>query len=224
MNTKFVSNKHGLPFYFYFIIASFLTSFIVFKQPRTPIYLKLFCPFLGITLLVENYALYLRNKGSDTYVLYSFFTSIEFAFYLYVLSCIIHNLKMRLTIRYVLIINALIALINILFIQKNSFNSISYSFSCLLIVFFSIYYFLELFRQPKFVNLINEPPFWICSGLLFYYCCSFPLFSLAAFVSTVPQSLLNNLIILVYVINALLYSLFIIAFLCRIRMPKYTSQ
>jgi len=209
-----------LPLYFYFILASFLVSLFLHKQRGTKLYLKLFSPFLGITFLVEVYGRYLRYQGRNNLLLYSFFTTFEFIFYLYLLSCIIHNLKMRMAIKYILVINALIAFANSLFIQKGGFSSITYSISCLLIVFFCIYYFLELFRSPKFVNLINEPPFWICSGLLFYYCCSFPLFGLITFLSTVPRSLINNFYILVNVMNVLLYTSFIIAFVCRLKIRK----
>ena len=160
-----------MPVSFYFIIASFLVSLLLYKQPGTPIYLKLFSPFLGITLLVEGYGHYLQDQGLTNYTVYSYFTTIEFVFYLYVLSCVINNSKMRLAIRCISVINALISLINILFIQKNEFSSITYSLSCLLIIFFSIYYFFDHFRHPRQMRLTNEPEFWICLGLLFYYCC-----------------------------------------------------
>jgi len=213
--------SNNLPVYFYFIIASFLVSLLLYKQSGTSGYLKLFSPFLGITLLVDGYGLYLSDQGHNTYILYSFFTALEFVFYLYVLSCIINNAKMRLAIRYILVINAFIALTNTLFIQKDRFNSITYSFSCLLIVFFCIYYFLEIFRYPKSVNLVKEPSFWICSGLLFYYCCSFPLLGLTTFLTTIPKVLLRNIFFLLNVMNILLYTLFIIAFLCSVRIRKY---
>src|SRR5260221_3318127 len=138
-----------LPAALYFIIASFLISLFLFKQTATEGYLKLFPPFLGITILVEGYGRYLRDHGHNNNLLYSSFTSIEFVFYLYVLSCIINNKKMRSAARYILVLNAFIAVINILFIQKDRFNSITYSISCLLIIFFSIYYFFELFRYPQ---------------------------------------------------------------------------
>jgi hypothetical protein len=213
-----------LPIYVLFIAASFIVSLNVYKQKVSEFYLKLFPPFLFTSLLVEIFALYLVSLGKENYYIYSVFTAIEFVFYMYVLSCLISNNKMRRFIRYILIFNAVIALVNLLFIQKGRFNSITYSLSCLLIVFFSIYYFLELFRYPKAVKLINQPAFWICSGLLFYYCCSFPLLGLTNFLGEFPAVLLNNVYIFLNVMNILLYTLFIIAFLCRIKMPRYISQ
>lgn len=224
----FVINKNGilsiLPIYILFIAASFIVSLSVYKQKMTEFYLKLFPPFLFISLLVEVFAIYLVNIGKENYDLYSVFTALEFVFYMYLLSCLIKSIKMKKIIRYILVLNVIIAFANIILIQKDRFNSITYSLSCLLIVFFCIYYFLELFRYPKAVKLINEPAFWICSGLLFYYCCSFPLIGLTNFLGEFPKVLLNNVYIILNVMNILLYTLFIIAFLCRIKIRKYTSS
>src|SRR5881394_1746980 len=96
--------------YYSFVIASFLISFLLFKQPKTPVYLRLFSPFLGITVCVEGYGLYLTYHELSNQVLFSLFTMVEFIFYLYVLSCVVCNLKTRLAIRYILVSNALIAL------------------------------------------------------------------------------------------------------------------
>jgi hypothetical protein len=209
-----------MPVYFYFIVISFLVSFPLFRQTQTPFYLKLFSPFLGLTLLVDGYGLYLRSKGINNYTMYSLFTALEFVFYLFVLSCIIRNLRVRLLVRYILVFNIFFSLISMFYIQKDRFNSISYSLSCLLIVFFCIYYFFEIFRYPQFVNLKNEPSFWICSGLLFYYCCSFPLLGLTTLLETIPRVLVDNIFILLNAMNILLYTLFVIAFLCRIKTQK----
>ena len=86
---------------------------------------------------------------------------------------------MKKVIRIIMILYALIAIINIIFIQKmKAFHTVTYAFGCLLIVAVCIYYFFELFKIPKSVKLKNNPAFWICSGLLFFYCCGFPLFGL----------------------------------------------
>ncbi|MGZ8557320.1 MAG: hypothetical protein ACXWWC_03260, partial [Chitinophagaceae bacterium] len=79
---------------------------------------------------------------------------------------------MKKIIKAVLLIYALTSTVNIIFIQKmKAFHTITYSLGCLLIVIFCFYYFLELFKLPKSVKLKNNPAFWICTGLLFFYCC-----------------------------------------------------
>ena len=118
---------------------------------------------------------------------------------------------------------ALTAVINIVFIQKmKAFHTVTYAFGCLLIVVVCIFYFLELFRNPKSVKLTSNPAFWICSGLLFFYCCGFPLYGLLNFISGISL-IINNFFAIIIILNIFLYSLFTIAFLCRLKIRKYTS-
>lgn len=121
-------------------------------------------------------------------------------------------------------IYVLVVILNALFIQKDSgFTSIPYAIGCLLIVSFCIYYFYELFQLPKAVNLVRQPAFWICSGLLFFYCTSFPIYALFNFLKKSAPNFLNNYGVIVLVLNVFLYSAFTIAFLCRLRTRKSTS-
>lgn len=209
--------------YFCFIVISFLVSLTVYFIPKSSIYLKLFPPFLLATFLVEMFALYLITIKQSNVTLFNFFTTFEFCFYLWIISLIISNKKMKKIIRITLVIYAFTAIINILFIQKmKMFHTVTYSLGCLLIVLFCIYYFFELFRLPKSIKLQNDPAFWICSGLLFYYCCGFPLFGLINFVNGLPRLVIKNFQTIVMIMNFFLYSLYTIAFLCRIRTRKYT--
>ena len=201
------------------LLAS-LTFYFTSKSPDT--YLKLFSPFLLITLLVELLGTYHSIINQNNLILYNFFTVFEFCFYLWVISLIISNKKVKKIIRFTLLIYVFSAIMNILFIQKmKMFHTVTYSLGCLLIVSFCIYYFLELFRLPKSVKLKNDPAFWICSGLLFYYCCGFPLFGLINFVNGLPRLIIKNFQTIVTIMNIFLYSLFTIAFLCRIKTRKY---
>lgn len=206
----------------FFIALSLIASFKIYGQEKSEFYLKLFPPYLGLSLLIEIVAIYLVQIGAKNYILYSVFGIIEFAFFLFVLSEIIKKKSVRKIIRITLVLNVLVSTSNILFFQTGTYTSISYSFGSLLVVVFSIYYFFELFRYPKFIRLVKEPSFWICSGILFYYCCSFPLLGLTTLLSynTTPL-LIRNAYIILSVLNCLLYTLFIIAFLCRSRIGKY---
>jgi len=210
--------------YLCIVAICFLASLTVyFNSKSSDTYLKLFPPFLMITLFVELLGLYLRNKNQNNLALFNFFTVFEFCFYLWVISLIISNKKIKKLIRVILVIYAFTAITNILFIQKmKMFHTVTYSLGCLLIVSFCIYYFLELFRLPKSIKLKNDPAFWLCSGLLFYYCCGFPLFGLINFVNGLPRLIIKNFQTIVTIMNILLYSLFTIAFLCRIKTRKYT--
>jgi hypothetical protein len=201
---------------------SFIGSvFSVFRK-NSPGYIKLFSPFLFISLIIEGLGYYLWNAGKETYELYNYFTVFEFSFYLFILNKIIIKRKAKTIVKITLVIYFLIALGNIMGFQKQTFHTITYSLGCLLIVCVCVYYFFELFQQPTFINLVREPSFWICSGLLFYYCCSFPLYGAINFLNGIPDFLLKNMQTILTIMNILLYSLFTIAFLCRIRIRKYT--
>ena len=213
-----------LPIYFYFILVSFLVSLTVFTVPKaTDRYLRFFPPFLIATLAVEFTGSYLSYSQKNNLTLYNFFTAFEFVFYLWILSLIIQHPKVKKVIWATMFIYAIAAVVNIVYVQKmKTFHTYTYVVGCLIIVIFCIYYFFELFRLPKSVKLKNNPSFWICSGLLFFYCCGFPLFGLINSWGNISPLILRNFDAIVTILNIFLYSLFTIAFLCRIKVRKYT--
>jgi hypothetical protein len=211
-----------LPVYFYFIVLSFIVSLIVYRGNGYP-YIKLFPLFLLTTLTAEFIGSYLYSLGKNNLYIYNFFSVLEFSFYLYVISLIISNARVKKYIRIAIILNAIASIINILFIQgMKTTHTVTYSIGCLLIVMACIYYFYELFRLPKSVKLSRNPAFWICSGLLFFYICGFPLFAFVNFWGRFKW-MVNSFSDIFDILNFFLYSLFTIAFLCS-RTPKYTSS
>lgn len=212
-----------LPLYIYFICLSFLISLSLFHRIKGFSYLKLFPPFLFVTLVTEILGSYFWSIGRNNLVLYNFFTVFEFCFYLFVIRLIIGSKKVKIIIQLTAILYAIAAIVNILFIQSmKTFHTVTYSIGCLLIVIFCIYYFLELFRLPRFVNLVANPAFWICSGLLFFYCCGFPLYGLVNVWADISDLVGRNFDRIITILNIFLYSLFTIAFLCNKTM-NYTS-
>jgi hypothetical protein len=102
------------------------------------------------------------------------------------------------------------------------FHTVTYSLGCLAVVSACFYYFFELFRLPKSVKLIRNPAFWICSGLLFFYCCGFPLYAFISLWNRV-RWVINSFGSIITILNIFLYSLFTIALLCS-KTPKYSSS
>ena len=215
----------SLPIYIYLIGLSFFSSIVVFfRDSSNYLYLKLFTPFLFLTLLAELLGFYLGSIGKHNAYVYNFFSTFEFCFYLWVLSLIIQNRYVRKAIRIIIVLYILIAVANILFIQKvTKFHTVTYSLGCLLIVSFCIYYFFELFKFLQPVKLQNNPAFWICSGLLFFYCCGFPLYGLINSWASISTLVVYNFEKIVTILNIFLYSLFTIAFLCT-KKKNYTSS
>jgi hypothetical protein len=212
----------------YFDIVSIgialLAGLAIYFQPNTDIYLKLFPLFLLLTGIVIIIATYLTAQNGNNTILYNFFTSFEFCFYFFILYRIIRKPLAKRIILCILLIYPLVDLINIFFIQKlNIFHTMTYALGCLLIVTICIYYFFELFQLSHSINLARQPAFWICSGLLFFYACSFPIFGLANFLRSLPYVILKNLRTIVDLLNIFLYSSFTIAFLCRLRTRKSMS-
>lgn len=213
-----------LPIYIYFIAISFLASLSTyFTSGKSPLYLKLFPPFLFLTLAAESTGAYLSFVRMNNLAMYNFFTVFEFSFYLWIITLVISNTRIKKIMRSCLCLYVLIAVGNIIFIQKmKAFHSVTYAFGCLLIVGACVYYFFELFRFPKSIKLISTPAFWICSSLLFFYCCGFPLFGFTNLLSGISTLIVKNFHSIIIILNIFLYTLFTIAFLCRLKVRKYT--
>lgn len=207
--------------YTYFIVLSWVVSLFVYKK-NFPLYLKLLSPFLLLAAVTEVYANYLYSIGHNNNVIYNFFSAFEFCFYLLLIHLVIKDPRIKKLIILCIYLYGFLAVLNILFIQGiHTFHSATYSAGCLLLVMFCIYYFYELFKMPESGKLEYNPAFWICTGLLFFYCCSFPLYAVVNLWGRKWDLMLNSFIMIMTILNIFLYSLFSIAFLCT-KTRKYT--
>jgi hypothetical protein len=210
-----------LPLYIYFLILSAIVGISVYFQRPAPLYMKLFPFFLIITIAVEFVGMWMFREYGSNMALYNFYIVVNFCFFQFVLRDIISDPIFKRISLYAILLYGLLAFANIFYGQGlNVWNSVSYAMGSLLVVAFCIYYFFELFKRPKSTKLTKEPAFWIVSGLLFFYCCSFPFLGLNNIVQTLPVVILLNLKFILSVLNVLLYLLFTIAFLCRFRLKR----
>jgi hypothetical protein len=205
----------------YSIAISILLGLFAGHKKNTDLYIKVFPFFLMLSFLVEIIGEMRNNRGLNTLIVYNLFNTIEFSFYIWMIREIIQNGKAKKIIFYILLIYPIVDLINIFFVQgTRHFHTLTYSLGCLLVVLLCIYYFFELFQAPNSVNLARQPAFWICTGLLFFYCCSFPIFGLSNFLQSLPRVFRRNMITIIILLNVFLYSMFTLAFLCRFRITK----
>jgi len=211
-----------MPFEYYFIALSMLAGFVTLPRRKGPLYLRIFPFFLLVTLVTEIWAWELALKGITNTAHYNFISVTGCVFYLYILRHEIFLKRAKKIILIIMISYVILSLYNIFFGQKiDSFHTMTYSLGCFLIVAVSIYYFYELFQVPRSIDLKREPAFWIVSGLLFFYVCTLPLLGVVNYLYTFPDIINAALEQLITVLNVLLYSLFTIAFLCRINFKRF---
>ncbi|HEV2355797.1 MAG TPA: hypothetical protein VGR89_16225, partial [Puia sp.] len=146
------------------------------------------------------------------------------SFLLFIIREIVASRKAKRTFLLIFLLYPVVAIANIFLVQQYSnFHTMTYSLGSLLIVTGCIYYFWELFQQKSSVDLVRQPAFWICSGLLFYYCCTFPVYGLTNFINSLPLVVRMNLFTILIVVTICLYISFIIAFLCRLKTKRPMS-
>jgi len=211
--------------YIWFILLAAIAALSAFFLKRISIFFYLFPFYLIITFFVEASGIWLSNHGQTTTLLYNIFTTFEFMFYFWIMRIIINNIRIRRVLVYIFFIYPLLVVLNMLFLQKGNiqFHTLTYSLGCFIVVGSAIAYFYELFQSDKSIDLARDPYFWICSGLLFFYSCGYPLFAVTNFFAAPSNVFIQNYNSISSLLNILLYSSFIIASLCRIRIRKFSS-
>jgi hypothetical protein len=205
-----------------FILSAFLVSLISFRTGFSrPI--RFFSIILLFSLAVELtgfiYSRILHRHNAHIYnlnfliifPLYGFFYSQFFPLY-----------KMKRRILVFTVIYFLFALVNIIFIQRlYTWNSYSLIAGSLLNIYLSISYFQDLLPKTELIKLQSDPVFWISAGVLIFYLAEMPYISLLNYLNNNFLALSKQLLVILKILNMLMYSLFIIAFLWRKNLQKY---
>jgi len=173
-----------------------------------------------LTIVIEVSGTYYGSKGISNTLIYNYFTSLEFLYYLFLLATFVYSTRFRRLIFYLMGAFFAFSMLNVHFIQKEIFATYSYSVGTILVVGGAILYFFDLFYTTASVKLIKEPGFWISTALLFYYCCTYPVMVSTNFLTNTDYS--NLFLSILYMLNYFLYTLFAIAFLCQIRIKNST--
>jgi len=208
---------------FTIVMIALISSCAIYFQPSSNFYLKIFPVFMLITAISGGLLNYLALKGINNILPSNIYSVFALCFYFFILHDIIQNKKMKRSILWVVFIYPIVAFTNIFYIQGMAvFHTSTFCLGSLLVVSFCIYYFFELFQRPVALNLLREPAFWICSGLLFYFSCSFPLFGFLNSLHRSKDMIYAHLGTLLNLLDSLLYSSFTVAFLCRFKIKKFT--
>jgi hypothetical protein len=112
---------------------------------------------------------------------------------------------------------------------SNQWNAYAIMVGDLFIIIFSVLYLFELFTAERLVAFAKHSEFWIAVALIFYSCCELPI---TGIINDLVQDWWNywnrpvkqiftgfsltTLYTILRILNIILYSTFIYAFVCRI--------
>lgn len=210
--------------YIFFIIINLVISLKVYSRKNVDFpYLRTFPVFLALTLIVEYLGNYLSSLNVNNVFLYNSFSILECCYFQWLISRMISNRMVKRYFRLTILFYITSSAINIFYFQTTGFHTITYALGCLFIAAQCTYFFIELLRNPKAVNLVSDPNFWICSAVLFWYSCGYPLYGLINYWSKISRLVVVNFESIVTILNIFLYSLFTIGFICM-KPRKYISS
>lgn len=211
-----------LPPYCYIIAAAILIGVLRYSRINPP-FIRLFVYFLILTFIAESFpALKIIQFKKSNHWWFNLFTVFEFVFYTYVFSKAIINPRITKILRYAIPAYVAIAAVNIFLIQGvHRFHTISYRIGAVMVITWCYLYFRQLLQSGEEIILLRNPLFWISTGLLFFYLGFFVYMN--AFDYIVYNKMDYNAelwTIISYSLNLLLYSCFLIAFLCQGKIRK----
>lgn len=214
---------------FLFELISLLTAIFCYKDLKAT-KMVYFIPFLLLTVFVEfiGYLSIFYNLGDKNYWIYNIFNIIEFIFYAFLFY---QNLKIPVLKKIVLYFIPLIILFsvyNYVFLQGlDRFHTYTLLFGSFFMVFFCCCYFYEWVLPEQITqNLLKQPFFWICVGLLLFYLGSVIINALFEYLrsSDMLQEGKRIYKFINQTLNLVLYTSFSISFiLCRNNRTSFLS-
>lgn len=206
------------------LIICFICSLVSFKL-NYAFHLKLFSVIIGITVVTEICANFLPGIFRLTnYPVYNIFTLIEYPLIAYYFKRIISSGTTKRLIDFFLWLYPLFWLFTIIFIFGISgWNSYVIMAGDLFTVCISARYMYELFTSNRLISFKTCPEFWIAAATIFYFSCELPITGILNYLVHHYIPLTLQLYTVLQVLNIIMYSIYIYAFLCKTTLITKSS-
>lgn len=180
--------------YFQFITAVLVVSF----YNKNSLFHKLLCIYLIVTFFVELLGTYLGANKMDNFLLYHFYSLIEFTLILMMYRSVVRDVKL-FKIAYVLLL--VVFLFWTLTFYKKEYFTIMTVLGYFNVGILSFLYMRELLISNELINYKKLLPFWVSVGFIVFYLTLIPFMSFWNFMNNrafIP--ILHALIILMNLI------------------------
>ena len=209
--------------YKYILVISFFLGLIYYNK-LAPRFIRFFIPFIFFLIFVELSTTlgFFKNQKSNHWF-FNIATIIEFVFFYYIFYLSFISQRNKNWALFFIIILPVLFLINIFWIQGfYKFHKITYRIGSVFIIILCCFFFKQLLSSDKYIYLPSVSFFWISVGLLFFHTGFFVYY--CAFDFIVYKKVAYNLVLwrtLSHSLNFLLYTTFLISFICHKTIRKY---
>ncbi|AXE18328.1 hypothetical protein DR864_11500 [Runella rosea] len=150
------------------VFIDFLIGCIYYRSyKKKHIYAIVFLLFL--ILITELGGYFLAEKTINNAWIFNAYVIAELLILSYVFYQVF-NPKMRIIICTGVLVFSLFSLFNLLFLQRNDFNSYTFVFSGILLIFYSLHYLYEYTAQKtETESWLRGVMFWFCTGSVLFY-------------------------------------------------------
>jgi hypothetical protein len=211
------------------MLLSALFSLRAFRLKWPPAY-KIFSFFLITSFLVEAFAIAWKwelykspwwSYSRSNMWIYDAFVTIRYLFIVLFFYRLMQQEKTRKIILYSLVPFLLLAIPNYIFLQgPHTVNTYTIIFAYGATVIFTLFYFHHVVKQETLVKLTREPAVWISLGLFLYHAVTLPFFIFFNYLLTEQPALANTYLEINDALNIIMYTLFLISFLCTPMVQK----
>lgn len=203
-------------------------------QPQWPRAYRVFSLFLCVTLLMELFAiswkLWLHDAGGWNYTksnswIYNLYYLPEYLTYFFFYFMMPSNNYTQKKILTGISVLFLIVGLSNLFIFQGLFQLDSYTIVCgnMGVLYCVLTYFKEELKRKIPVRPATDPLFWISTGAFLFHSVSLPYFIFINYLSRANLSLAISLFNILLSLNIVMYSFYLIAFVCPSQYQKKYS-
>ena len=232
MSTKNLFSYWASSYYtFPLSIATALVGFIFFllkkdTQKTTQLFIYYFASYFLLNLIFSASALISKKPLHITLLKVNqfadyFFTLIEFLIFSLFFRKNLSGLKFKkilAAIKIIFILTGVLLLFRDIFLTglpqlKSTY--LLYNLQAISLLIPCIFYYIEIFRLKPTLNLLEEPSFWVVTGVSFFMITTFP-FSLAVdYLHGISENLARSFFTLFYIFYTLLFLMIIKGHLCK---------
>lgn len=207
-----------MSFYYMSLIGAVFCS-IKYRSNHSPSFRGL-PVYLTLTLLIEAITHYMNYIHQPFLAIYVFFAPIEYFFIsrLYLES--FNNTILRKAVLVSIWIYTIISFLSVWTYQDDT-HYVLFNLRGILIVTLTLIYFATLYLQEGDFELKYAPLFWVSVGNFIFWPGIFFVMSLVPILVKTDRALNDRIFLLNPILNAILYSMFIVSLICNRKVRNY---